>query len=53
VKGLDGALNTGWQGLISQAYSTEEDRYEAFFALFEEFLLTNPEKNDPAKSHRP
>jgi hypothetical protein len=47
VKQLEGDRPTGWPGILSVNYATEEERYAAFFVLFEEFLLENPEPRQP------
>jgi hypothetical protein len=44
VKNLPGTRNTRWEGVIRAAYPTEEERFDAFLTLYEEFLTQNPEK---------
>jgi hypothetical protein len=37
-KGLLGERNLGWQGIIASSFPTEQERFENFFVLLDEYL---------------
>jgi hypothetical protein len=39
-KGLSGDRNVGWMGKIHLSYPNEQERFEAFFSLLEEYIAT-------------
>lgn len=39
-KQLVGDPNIGWPGMIAASYPTEQEQFEAFFKLFDEFIGT-------------